>query len=283
MLTVALWLVCALGALASLLFTALVLALSGSELGADLAAALRLCAEAFHHAILTHDGSAASLLGAALLLSIGLGLVAGGTVTLVKAVRASVRHRDILTIASTHDERIPGVRVLEHPMAFAYCLPGGTESVVVTTGALERLSDSELAAVVLHERAHQRGRHHLIMLTARALRAGFPWLPAARLGRGAIQRAIELSADDRAARLLGRIEVARALARLGIGPLPHGGLAATGLAVSERIRRLTMPPRGGFVPLSISLLAVTLPLLLPFASVVDPVSHLAGFHACVLH
>jgi Zn-dependent protease with chaperone function len=73
--------------------------------------------------------------------------------------------------------------VLEHPAPLAWCLPGQAAPVIVSTAALDRLDPEGLRAVLAHERAHQASRHHALLLVAKALRVGCPWLPAARVGR----------------------------------------------------------------------------------------------------
>ncbi|MDQ1659753.1 MAG: hypothetical protein QOD41_4836, partial [Cryptosporangiaceae bacterium] len=63
--------------------------------------------------------------------------------------RVRRRHRELIDLVST-----PGPttsRVIDHPAAAAYCLPGGGSRVVVTTGALGLLSEAELDAVLAHE------------------------------------------------------------------------------------------------------------------------------------
>ena len=50
----------------------------------------------------------------------------------------------------------------------AHCLPEARQPIVLTSAAIEALDEAELAAVMAHERTHQRGRHHLLVLIASA-------------------------------------------------------------------------------------------------------------------
>ena len=55
--------------------------------------------------------------------------------------------------------------------------PAAGRPVVLTSAAVEALDDTQLAAVLAHERAHQRGRHHLLVSLAGSLAAAFPRVP----------------------------------------------------------------------------------------------------------
>ncbi|MGA8112956.1 MAG: M56 family metallopeptidase [Actinocatenispora sp.] len=133
--------------------------------------------------------------------------------------------------------------VLDHPRPAAYCLPGGTPRVVLTSGALALFDDEELAAVLAHEHAHLTERHDLVVLPFAAWSAALPWLPTVRACRGAVDRLIEMVADDRACAHCDRAVLACALARFGGAGAPAGALAATGGGqLSVRIGRLLDPP-----------------------------------------
>ncbi|MGI5286510.1 M48 family metalloprotease [Nonomuraea polychroma] len=88
---------------------------------------------------------------------------------LVAAGQERRRHLALLEMAARRDVEL-GALVLEHNVAAAYCLPGGGGRIVLTTSTLAALDDRRLAAVLAHERAHLRGRHHLLMAVARVLR-----------------------------------------------------------------------------------------------------------------
>ena len=135
--------------------------------------------------------------------------------------------------------------VLDHPDPAAYCLPGGTPRVVLTSGAVELFDDEELAAVLAHERAHLAERHDLVVLPFAAWSKALPWLPAVRRSRAAVGRLVEMVADDRACAACDRAVLACALARFGVvSSAPDGALAAAGGGtVLARVERLLDPPR----------------------------------------
>ncbi|MGA9360834.1 MAG: M48 family metalloprotease, partial [Mycobacterium sp.] len=54
------------------------------------------------------------------------------------------------------------LRVLDVPQPLAYCLPGVRSRVVVSEGTLNTLTDTEVSAILSHERAHLRARHDLV-------------------------------------------------------------------------------------------------------------------------
>ncbi|AUG81294.1 membrane protein [Kitasatospora sp. MMS16-BH015] len=107
--------------------------------------------------------------------------------------------------------------VLEDASPEAWSLPGPGARLVVTTQALRQLTDGELAAVLSHERGHVRARHHWLAQCAEALAAGFPGVAMFTAFRDQVGELIELAADDRAARLHGRLTTAHALVELNSG------------------------------------------------------------------
>ena len=103
-------------------------------------------------------------------------------VTLAATSRAGRGHRARLRLAGRPDERL-GALVVDHAEPAAYCLAGRRCPVVLTTGALRLLDNVQLAAVVAHERAHQAGRHHLLVSLAAVPAAAFGRVAAFRHAR----------------------------------------------------------------------------------------------------
>ena len=137
--------------------------------------------------------------------------------------------------------------VLDTPQPAVYCVPGRPATIVLTTGALAVLDEPQLLAVLAHEHAHLAGRHHLLVTLGKAARAGFPGVPLFARGADEVARLAEMRADDVAAGRSGRVTLLRALVAMGTGqPLaaPSAALAATGGAVTARVRRLLDPPSG---------------------------------------
>ena len=160
--------------------------------------------------------SAATLLTAHLVFTLLL--------TYYRIQRGRHRHRDMLNLLSSPSPSSPDTVVIQHPVPVAYCLPGGARSVtVLSDGLLERLSDSELTAVLTHEKAHLDQRHHLLLWAFAAWRAALPWLPTSRLAQHSVNELIEMLADDEALRHVDPPSLVRAVAIVGSGALPPAG------------------------------------------------------------
>jgi len=279
-----LWLGSSVGALTAVALAGLLLLLPTDPLGPGVAELLRTCVMTLRTALSTPDASSTATLTGLLLVAIIIGgLLLGGSVAGLRARRAAGRHQDLLALAGTPAVGLPGVTVLEHQRPFAYCLPGQPGPVVLSSAALCRLDAGQLDAVLAHERAHQAGRHHRLVLLAQLLRVGFPWLPAARLASQAVTMLVELAADDAAARAQGRRQVAAALAALGDAAVPTAALGAAVVSATERVSRLLRPRRpGGALTLVAGLLLLGLPLAAPLLAVVVPLARVAGVPVCPL-
>lgn len=133
--------------------------------------------------------------------------------------------------------------VLEDNGLIAYAIPGRHRRIVVSVGLLRALTGAERRALLAHEAAHLRGRHHLYVQLGRLASAANPLVrPISR----AIDLAVERWADDIAAREIGdRQVVARALAGAARLPVtaPTGALAAAETDVVTRVRVLLRPER----------------------------------------
>ncbi|WP_262697415.1 MULTISPECIES: M56 family metallopeptidase [Streptomyces] len=157
---------------------------------------------------------------------------------------------------------LPGMPaiVLDHAAPAAYCVPTRGGRVVITSGALRQLTESEGAAVVEHERAHLRGRHHLMTAITTSLARAFPRVPLVRLARPAVARLVELAADDRASRRCRSDVVIAALCVLGSETSTPRALQPGNEGVPERIRRLRQMPVDGVVRVVVPT-AVVLPVV----------------------
>ncbi len=278
-----LWLAAAAGAVGSLLLAGLLLLVPAGELGVDVAALLRTCVMALRRALDAPGGAPGALLGLALVAVAVGGVAFGGWRAGSHARRVTREHRALLDLAGRRQPGLPDVTVLDHPAPLAWCLAGRPGPVVVTTAAMARLDRPQLAAVLAHERAHQAGHHHGLVLAAEALRAGFPWLPAARAARIAVGRLIELAADDAAARSQGPAVVAAALARLATTLPPAAGLGAGGPDAAERIGRLLAPAApGGAGALLAAVVVVAAPLAWQLLALAGPLVRVAGTPVCPL-
>ncbi|GGL23059.1 M56 family metallopeptidase [Planomonospora parontospora] len=190
----------------------------------------------------------------------------------LQTFRARRRHRTLLTLIAREDPGVPGVHVVDHPGATAYCVPGLRSQVVVSEGALKLLSPDELHAVLAHESAHVRERHDLVLLPFAALRRALPWSRTVRDAQHEVALLVEMAADDAARRSCSPRRLATALLRFGTAgavPAPHGALGAVSpsSAVMARVQRLVSPGprlprrvRYGVVVFSVTLTA-SAPLL----------------------
>ncbi|MFI0350225.1 M56 family metallopeptidase [Actinomadura sp. 9N407] len=206
------------------------------------------------HGCLPHHRTAMTLLaGVASLPLIWLccARLVRGVPRLRRALRHRRGHRDMLQIVAREDAEHDDVLLLDHPVPVAYCLPSRWRPIVVSTGARERLSARQLEAVLEHERAHLRQRHHALLILIDVVHALLPWLPTVRLAKTRIPPLLEMAADDAAARSSGRRTLAEALRQIATTPGLAGALAASGQdhgTLSRRLARLeerARPRRGG--------------------------------------
>lgn len=154
--------------------------------------------------------------------------------TTLRALRR--RHREQLDLLSYDGQ---GAQVLEHDVPVAYCVPGMQGSrVVVSAGALQRLSDVEVEAVLAHERAHLRARHDLVLEAFSVLHRAFPRWVSSEAALGEVQLLAEVLADRAATRVSGPVPLARALVTLAEGRAPRAAMGAAGAALVERVRLL---------------------------------------------
>ncbi|WP_214411559.1 M56 family metallopeptidase [Sphaerisporangium fuscum] len=163
-----------------------------------------------------------------------------GAAVLLKARRERREHTRMLRLLGRHDGEL-GAVVVDHAEPIAYCLPGRDGRTVITTGALRSLAPQEVAAVLAHERAHLRGRHHLVLAGAEALAEAFPHVPLFRRAWKETARLVELLADDVAARRHERVHIATALVRVAMGRFPAFSLGMGGETALMRVRRMLNP------------------------------------------
>ncbi|UQU62005.1 M56 family metallopeptidase [Couchioplanes caeruleus] len=156
------------------------------------------------------------------------------------------RHRmlvDLLDTAERHgelpDEVPAGLRVLDGPLPFAYCLPGRRPRVVLSGGALRVLDRAQVNAVIAHEQAHLRHRHDLVMESFTAFHRAVPGPLRSRAPLDAVHLLLEMVADDAARRRCGAGPLRSALAVLGDAVTPGGPTEPAGDAGEERRRRMS--------------------------------------------
>ncbi|EFF92493.1 integral membrane protein [Streptomyces sp. e14] len=161
------------------------------------------------------------------------------------------------------------ILVLEDEYPDAWWLPGHPPQLVVTTGALHRLTGHQLDAVLAHERGHARAHHDWLLHLSTALATGFPRVPLFAHFCDQTHRLVELAADDTASRRHGHLTTALALIELN----QHRGVlscASSHRLLGERVDRLLEPPprldrQRRALTTTVAALVPLLPLLITFA------------------
>lgn len=178
---------------------------------------------------------------AVVLLLLGIARV----VKILRARRATTR--ELRAVCSTCGNGELAVVSIDTPHAFA--VPGRPGRILVTRGMLTVLDGDERRVVLVHERAHLHGRHHLLRAATEVCAAVNPLLIPVR---EAVAYLVERSADEHAATVTGSRElVARALTKAalaggstGRAPAWPAPLHFAGCGVSARVAALhSDPPR----------------------------------------
>ncbi|MBX9641138.1 MAG: M56 family metallopeptidase [Mycobacteriaceae bacterium] len=236
--------------------------------------AVTLCLELFglseHTPLFGRLGSVALLVTAACVSAVVIGRV--GRSVLGLRARSHQHAHEARMIGRPTDE--PGVVVVDAHSPAAYCVSGKPNAIVITTGALDALDPTELAAVLAHENAHITGHHHQLLIVLRGLATSLPRLPLFRSGAEAVAELLEMCADDTAARRYGTSPLLAGLLILaGQRPAPADGLAAAGTAVLARALRLADPARPGMQWRQRIALGATMVSTLSAPAVIDLLCH----------
>lgn len=148
------------------------------------------------------------------------------------------QHVDLLRIVARLEPGRYPTMWLDHSEPLSYSIAGAPALIVATRGLGENLSPRGVAAVLEHERAHLRGRHHQLVGFAQSLAAALPWLPLARHAPGFVRTCVELAADGTAMRAHGSDAVRSALLSMSRGAVPGHALGMADEAVQLRLDRL---------------------------------------------
>lgn len=264
----------------------LVLAVTGCVLAAGLAAlvplvrrvgGLREFVHRCHNFLpaLQSDPWAAAAAGAGLLIIVRI--VGTAVLSWRRQTRAA---RCLASSYRAGSERRPAMSDLlicpeTRPAVFS--VAAGWPRIIATSGAVDQLSDQQMAAAIAHEQAHLRGRHHLLLKALDVARAALP-CPLTTLAGPAVRELIEMRADDAAAAERGSAVVVEALLRL-TGATPSGALAASGTAVLSRVHRLVEPAAPQTWPSRLSVAATATVVLVPMAAVLAMLPALVA-HFC---
>jgi hypothetical protein len=205
------------------------------------AAGVESVAEVCHHLLGPAAPGGALTGGASLTIGVALFAVAGA------AHRRSCRLQRAARIDRWFGNHTPlsdaSLVVLPTDAVVAYAAPGSPAQVVVSRGLTRALGSDELDAVISHELAHLRNRHHRDLVLAGVVDATFGWIPGLRASSAALRLSIERSADEEAAERPGAREATRrALLKTTetmLSPVPAFTAAFTLLA---RLDALATPP-----------------------------------------
>ncbi|WP_370934162.1 M56 family metallopeptidase [Amycolatopsis sp. cg13] len=174
----------------------------------------------------------------------GIALVAAGVALTRTAIQYVRWHRRVHAELNAHTREagfvlLPG----EEPVAFA--VAGGGGRIAVSSGMLSALEPRERRALLAHECAHLRLRHHVF---AAIVTVATTVNPVLRPLGSAARFALERWADEAAADRVGdRKLVATAVAKAALASRsqPSLALAATGGPVPQRVRALLSAPSSG--------------------------------------
>lgn len=279
---IAAWLALETSLLLCVALVGLALSVGLTHVSMDLASLVDACVTSFRHAYRTPAGTAGSLVGLTLLASSGARLLWSG-LRHFRRNRAVRRHKTWTADLLGRTDLVPGVVVVPHDDPFAFCIPGHHRRVVLTSATLDLLDRRQVDAVLAHERAHLRGRHHLVVGLARTILAAFPFVPAFRRAAEEIAVLVEIIADDAARRAHGAGSLGQALGMLSRRPAGSATLSASSSGVQTRIDRLSRP----LAPLrrtarAAGWTAIGLVAALPLSAVVWPVMWAATQGLCLI-
>jgi Zn-dependent protease with chaperone function len=162
--------------------------------------------------------------------------------TMIRLRARAHEHARAIRIVGHHDPE-GDVVVVDADKPAAYCVAGRPPAIVVTSSALATLHESELDAVLAHERAHLSGHHTHVTAVLRSLAVVFARVPLMTEGADEVSRLLEMCADDAAARQYGPEALLSGLLALA-GATPAPALGAASIAVLARAERLMHQPGG---------------------------------------
>lgn len=137
---------------------------------------------------------------------------------------------------------------LDEPWMAAFCYGFRAPRIAVTAGMLSMLDDTELLAVLAHERAHLARRDPVRYFIIDTLAAAASVLPITAPARHRIEARIELIADQAALAVAPRSALASALLAVLSSPSPNlavpgmAGLSATESRIAHLTGRVVLPP-----------------------------------------
>ena len=201
-----------------------------------------------------------------------------------RQVRARVRnfHRDIVAIVARAETGKHRVMWLDYPVPLAYSIDGRPGYVVATEGLARCLTDRQQAAVIAHERAHLRARHHRILSACEVFAAALPRVPLLAAAPPAVETLIELVADRAAAKTTSADSMSTALRAVSSSATSGAPLSPVHFSdsISVRLRRLDEIPLDGGIAV-VTVYATAFAVLLPVVAAAMALAAAAGA-ACLI-
>jgi hypothetical protein len=236
-LLIACWLLSMAGVLLSTLGCVILLLLPHNGQRSALTTLLH-CWDEVQHRTPQQVDIAGGLLGAALVGATAVRIVVVGRRICRSRAIASREHAAILRSAARVVEGSPRTLWLSHDQPMAFSLAGRPGVVVATEALTRHLTPEAVAAVLEHERAHLRHKHHLLISVIDALSAVLVFVPLFRQAPATIRALVELAADATAARSCGAAAVQAALLGVAQHGVPGSALAMAREAIDIRLARL---------------------------------------------
>jgi beta-lactamase regulating signal transducer with metallopeptidase domain len=207
----------------------------------SLVGVLHHCWSAVQHGSPPQVEQLGGMLGVVVLAATAVRLTVVGIRVCRRRVHAGREHLALLRVAAHVDEGSPITLWLPHDSPLAFSVAGHPGAVVATEGLTRHLTAEAVAAVLAHERAHLRGRHHLLIAIVDALSAVLPFVPLFRRAPAVLRELAELAADVAAVRTCGVAAVEAALRGVARHDTPDIALAMAGDAIDTRLARLRHP------------------------------------------
>ena len=202
-------------------------------------------------------------------------------VSLTRALIATKRARPTGGAEAVTSGGVP-LHVLPVREPDAYSVGPVRPAIVATEGLVRALEPAEWDAVLDHEEAHARGRHHLLLLFAHATTAALWPFPPAKRAHEHLRQGLEESADGFAAQRGGAETLALGLAKVaGLRGTRSSAIpGAAGGGVAERIDRILDPPSTPrwIVPTAAAITVPAVLCMLAAQAVVILVLLFAGHH-----
>lgn len=232
------WVAAIAGVAASGIAGVLVLLAPGHGQGGSLAWAVNGCLRALQDGVIPRLHELIGVASAGLLAVLVGRFMVIGSRELLRLRRDSRTRLEAMRIVGRPDPGAPDTLWLAHERPLAFSIRGRPSMIVGTEGLHRHLPVDGVAAVLAHERAHLRGRHHLLLALTDVLGRTLPFVPLFRQAPAAMRELVELAADTSAARVCGAAAVRSALVAVAGHDAPGTALAMGRDTVHLRLARL---------------------------------------------